>query len=597
MPLRAIIFFVWHFLRPTRRARARSAITLLASIVIALVVSLTLTYTSVTHSIEQKWEKQISAFWAPIRIVPTYEYKNSYFALVPLYASSRDYTPQTLGQELHYQGHPPLQRTHSDAMYTKLKQKGCSYWDWKDSFDPELDPPLPQALAHQRNTLKTHPLLELNRKIDRYRLGDPKENSSFKSLRYASFYKNIEWIEVFHSMGRWKRSSHAAKDFKSDHPSKRLQKSDTEIQHHSFILSYEALPSALLEQVDPLSDEECQRLHRILSLQERATTDINFHTPHLPLRLLNSLLELPKANPSLQQEEKKSILQALNQQPSCVILPSSVREEGMEVGDTIDLSSISQQGHITSYSTRAAIIIGFFSTEMQGWTSRSIVVSSPTGKKIYLSHPKEDQMISNHIGIWLKESDRKSFKRELEKHFTTPSTDGIPLTQWFTIESLDEYPFCRDFILQLASDRIILVAISFLILIVASSSIVSMLIILVHERRDAIAIFRVFGVPKAGITKLFALLGFFLGGISSLIGLLLGIAFLKLLPLIATLISQCLGHTLFNPIYFGKSLPTTVDPQAALWICSATTLLSLLAGSIAASYATSYKPQKLLQNQ
>lgn len=589
MPIRAIIFFVWHFLRPTARAKARSAITILASIVIALVVALTLAYTSITKSIELKWEKQIAAFWAPIRLSPTFKYQHSYFTQVPLFSSSRDFTEQTLGQELQFQGHPPLQRAHSDALLEELTQqtKIKDPLDWKDSYQPDQDPPLPPFLAKQRKTLKSHPLLELNSRIDRYRKNGHHEKKSFSS-RFLTSDSSIEWIEVFQSMGRWRQSAA---------PSTQQDAMAQETHHHGFILSYDHLPGALIKQIDPLSEYECKRLHRILSLQEHAETHLPYHPPHLSLRLLETLDKLPTSSPKEFRHKSTSILQALNLQSGCVILPCFARKEGIEVGDIIDISAISQQGHITSYSANAALVIGFFSTEMQGWSNRSIITSAPLGKKIYLGHPKNDPMVTNHIGIWIQENSRQSFKKELSAHFSLPGASGTPLTDWFAVESLEDYPFCKDFILQLASDRIVLMGISFLILIVASSSIVSMLIILVHERRDSIAIFRVLGVPKRGITKLFAFLGLFIGAISSAIGLLLGISFLKLLPWIASFISHSIGHELFNPIYFGKTLPTGVDPSTALWICSATTMLSLIAGSLAARYATSYQPQKLLQNQ
>lgn len=615
MNTRAIFFFIWHFLRPSSRAKARSAITLLAALVIALVVALTLVYTSVTRGIQQRWEKQISSFWAPIRLLPTEEYKHSYFYKIPLYTSQREYSLQTLGQELQYQGHPPLQRTHSDALIAQLNQKKNNKItnNWKDSFDPEIDPPLPSHLTYAKDQATTHPLLELNARIDRYRKDDNSPLLKRTRSTKSTIQPAIEWIETFQSLGRWQHSIPIVHNDNElpplDPRNKDLvealespAKNRTEpplFAHHAFILSYASIPDVLLKTIEALDANECSRLHRILSLQERIHSIPEYHPPHLSHRLLSRLQELPQHGKNVRQyqEQAQPILQALNMQPSCVWLPSEYRNEDIYVGDTIELTSASEKGYINSYETRSLLVAGFFSSEMEGWATRSIIVSAPTGKTLYLHHPKQDAMVSNHIGVWLPEFQRHQFKKILTKHFTSPGRDNAPLTKWFAIESLEDYPFCKDFILQLAGDRIILMSISILILIVASSSIVSMLIILVHERRDAIAIFRILGVRKKSIMQLFALLGFFMGSISSMFGLLIGVLFLKALPFLASCISSHLGYILFNPLFFGKSLPTTIDPSAAAWICLATTILSLIAGSIAARYATSYSPQKLLQNQ
>lgn len=640
MPLRAILFFIWHFLKPTTRARARSAISILATLIIALVVALTLVYTSVTHGIEQRWERQISTFWSPLRLIPTNQYYNSYVYRIPLFCSARDYSYQTLGQELQFQGHPPLQRARSDAMMAQLLQdaKLKSAENWNDSFDPLIDPPLPAKLLRAKRALPFHPLLKLNESIDRYRTKDLSLHHHFPTLGKGSYRlsaQNIEWIEVFHSIARWKPQAtspfcsypslippkEVPSQANSESPSKEtieeVESAEIEAQEWleqeeliefdeahlisarlAYILSYAKIPRQILTTLVPLSKYEWQRLHRILSLQERQLDLRGFRPPHLPPRLLARLVELAQArtNSKEQDDEGHEIMQALNTQACCVWLPSDYKEAGISVGDTIKIHHLKEEAHQASPGEKQLLVVGFYYAEIQGWASRSMIVSAPTGRELYLVGTKAEPMVSNHIGVWFQKGNRHQFKKVLEKQFDTLGGESEPLSNWFQVETLEDYSFCKDFILQLASDRILLIAVSILILIVASSSIVSMLIILVHERRDAIAIFRVLGIPSQGITTLFAVMGLFLGLISSLLGLLFGMFFLQLLPFLAALLSSHLGYAFFNPLYFGKTIPTSIDLGSALWITLTTSLLSFVAGMISARYASSFTPQKLLQN-
>ena len=100
-----------------------------------------------------------------------------------------------------------------------------------------------------------------------------------------------------------------------------------------------------------------------------------------------------------------------------------------------------------------------------------------------------------------------------------------------------------------------------LIILIAAFNIISGLTILVKNKTRDIAILKSIGVQNSSITKIFFLVGFSIGTISTIFGIVIGIFFSINIEFIRTLISNLFNISLFpEEIYFLSKMPSEIDP-------------------------------------
>lgn len=186
------------------------------------------------------------------------------------------------------------------------------------------------------------------------------------------------------------------------------------------------------------------------------------------------------------------------------------------------------------------------------------------------------------------ESVKKALQALLEKQGIAP---------YWKVETYREYPFTKDLIQQLSSEKNLFSLISIVIVIVACSNIVSMLIILVNDKRKEIGILRSMGASSLSIAVIFGGCGVIMGLMGSLLGLLLAILTLNNLHALVDLIGRMQGHELFNALYFGNTLPTALSGEALTFVVVTTTLTSLIAGIIPALKASLMQPAAILRSE
>ncbi len=108
------------YLIPRKRQLSASIISLLSIGVIALVVWLVIVFFSVTIGLERLWTEKMVALTAPLRVLPTEHYIDSYYFQVDAASLESDYTHKSL----------------SEKLATQIS----------DPYDPEIDPELPIGL-------------------------------------------------------------------------------------------------------------------------------------------------------------------------------------------------------------------------------------------------------------------------------------------------------------------------------------------------------------------------------------------------------------------------------------------------------------------
>ena len=107
-----------------------------------------------------------------------------------------------------------------------------------------------------------------------------------------------------------------------------------------------------------------------------------------------------------------------------------------------------------------------------------------------------------------------------------------------------------------------------LILAIACFNIISSLTMLVRQKRSNIAVIRSLGVQQYSIHKIFLAIGFFLGSIGSVLGIIIGFLITINLSTVVHFIEEILSITLYQPeIYFLNELPTRIDWSEVLIIC------------------------------
>ena len=118
----------------------------------------------------------------------------------------------------------------------------------------------------------------------------------------------------------------------------------------------------------------------------------------------------------------------------------------------------------------------------------------------------------------------------------------------------------KSFFGALKVERNVMFIILTLIIIVAAFNIISGLTILVKNKTKEIAILRTLGVSKKSITKIFFLIGFTIGLLATLSGVIIGVLFSYYIEEIRILITTIFNIRLFpEEIYFLSKMPSEIN--------------------------------------
>ena len=116
-----------------------------------------------------------------------------------------------------------------------------------------------------------------------------------------------------------------------------------------------------------------------------------------------------------------------------------------------------------------------------------------------------------------------------------------------------------------------------LIIIVAAFNIISGLTILVKNKTREIAILKSIGVLNKSITKIFFLVGTFIGTSATVFGILLGVLFSVYIENLRIFLSNVFNISLFpEEIYFLSTMPSEIDPSSIFIISISSILVTIL---------------------
>jgi lipoprotein-releasing system permease protein len=126
-------------------------------------------------------------------------------------------------------------------------------------------------------------------------------------------------------------------------------------------------------------------------------------------------------------------------------------------------------------------------------------------------------------------------------------------------------------------ERVMMFIVLSIIIIVAAFNILSSLVMLVRAKTRDIAILRTMGATRGALVRIFVTVGLTIGGLGTMMGLVLGAIFLFFRQAVVNAVQYVTGQNLWDPsIRFLTELPARTDPIEVIGIVIMTMVLSLL---------------------
>ena len=154
----------------------------------------------------------------------------------------------------------------------------------------------------------------------------------------------------------------------------------------------------------------------------------------------------------------------------------------------------------------------------------------------------------------------------------------------------------RSLFSALKVERNVMFIILSLIIIVAAFNIISGLTILVKNKTKEIAILKSIGVLNKSITKIFFLIGFYIGTTATIFGITIGVLFSVYIENIRTFLSDIFEIPLFpEEIYFLSKMPSEINVKSIIIISICSILVTSIVSIFPALKAAKLDPIKALK--
>ncbi len=285
------------------------------------------------------------------------------------------------------------------------------------------------------------------------------------------------------------------------------------------------------------------------------------------------------------------VLPRLSTSGEGVIIAKQFRDSGVLLGD---------RGYLSFYTTTTSgvqeqripiYVAGFCDPGVVGIGGKMVTISRETTSIVRSAQGQTEDPATTGFNVWCGDESRAdSVKAGILAELKKRGIDG-----YWKVETFREYEFSRDLIQQLQSEKNLFSVISVIIILVACSNIITMLILLVNDKKVEIGILRSMGASSMSIAAIFGTCGVVMGALGSVLGTAVAYFTLRNLQGLIDLLSSLQGHVAFNEAFYGKILPNAMSYEALTLVWSATVVLSLLAGLVPAIKATLLKPSAILR--
>ncbi len=625
------------YLIPRWRQLSVSIISLISILVVSMVVWLAIVFLSISAGIQERWIDGFVALNAPVKMTPTEAYYHSYYNQIDRYSLNSNYTVKSITEKLaSKQTNPydpsvdqelPLTLPHQESKdLVKEAWEAASLLDFKG-----VRPQVAQvSLCNMRLRVNDSFLSQLcyvtahdegNARMKR-RLVKPTEEDVTTLLNLIPgskehFFKNVEVNEV-------QTADYEYPFFAPDTGSlvgckiifptgeekiiiPESKASLQELLGHLGRIGFEVKEVAV-EFHDKHASENCE-----ITFDRDVPLKAQLVDAHKGNFLVSGILQgvavsgessvdhlkvtqatiKPGEGYWVYEENEGLVIPSDHGLGDGILLSAAYREKGVKVGDRGTLSFITGTATAVQEQKTPIYVAGFFDPGIVPMAGKVLFVSSDLMRTFEGNLSLPDQMFSNGINIWLDNPTeatevKEALIAELEKR-------GI--AHYWTVETFYDFEFSRPILQQFDSDKTLFTLIAIMILIVACSNIISMLILLVNDKKREIGILQALGASPKRIGMIFGMCGLFTGLTSSLFGTALAFLTLKNLHALVHFLNFMKGHELFQKMFFGGDLPNEVSVSALLFVVGTTVAISILAGLVPAVKAARIRPSEILRSE
>jgi lipoprotein-releasing system permease protein len=289
-----------------------------------------------------------------------------------------------------------------------------------------------------------------------------------------------------------------------------------------------------------------------------------------------------KYKDKIKTELTQGDLQSFKDGNNVLIGVGLARNLSIGLGDTIRLMNANvvttMFGSMPRY--KDFVVGGIFSSGIYDYDNISVIMNLEMGQKFFSM-----EGYINLIEIYTRDF-RKANEYSQDLRKTLIHTDDV--NSWQNNNS--------QFLSALAVERTAMFLILSLIIIVAAFNIISSLFMFVKDKTRDIAILRTIGASRGQILFIFIMNGSIIGIIGSLCGASLGLLIASNLNNIKIFLETYLNIKLFEPaIYFLYHLPSDVQNEDVIFVCTMSLTLSVLATIYPAYKAANLNPVEAIR--
>ncbi len=632
------------YLVPRKQSLSTALVSLISVGVISLVVWLVIVFLSVTGGIERGWLAKLTSLHAPIRLSPTDRYYSSYYYLADSISAASNYSLKTIGEkavapksdpysqesDAEVPRHWPRPETDEDGRLRDLvrgaegalEEMRLPYQDYEiggallrlalnqgrgttlsqmsyllslmeknPHFATLLTPPTDSDLnalleTNANDPQKLQAIVE-HGGIEEVAIGQLQAELLPEGTRLVAFAApgySSEWVVPLQANERepagWVRGT---------------------LTRRGALWHWESPSGDKATHPQPLLDKKLALRAKLSDGQWLVQGDLQ-GIPirgHLPLDAASVLHAKPKIHFDAAPETLPPWAVSIQNQcrlpeARSALLPKSYRDLGLKIGDAGSLS-FSAAGAGSSQEQQIAIrVAGFYDPGLFSLGGRCLIVPPEMTRTIHSASQtfSPDGTPTNGIFVWSSLGQAETLKGEIEAKL-----DKAGLLPYWKVSTYKDFEFSKELFQQFRSDRTLFLLIAVLILLVACCNVISLLILLVNDKKREIAILQAMGASKRSMAAIFGFCGFAMGMLSSLIGTAAAIFTLRHIDAISSFLSALQGHAAFQPAFFGQTLPNALSSEALFFVFIATPLLSLLAGLLPALRACRIKPSSALRQE
>ncbi|NGX36775.1 MAG: Lipoprotein-releasing system transmembrane protein LolE, partial [Candidatus Anoxychlamydiales bacterium] len=205
-----------------------------------------------------------------------------------------------------------------------------------------------------------------------------------------------------------------------------------------------------------------------------------------------------------------------NSDKTAVLLPKNYQSSGVLIGDNGYLSYASMTINSNQEMRLPIFVAGFYDPGVLPIGNKCVIVPSDVTKTINATNNNFsfDGTPPNGLYVWFNDLKKADLiKNRLQEEFEKEN-----IASFFNITTYKDFEFSKDLLQQFQSDRTLFTLIAIIILAAACSNIISMLVLLVNDKKKEIAILRAMGASSKSIALIFGFSGFVMGILSSIIG-------------------------------------------------------------------------------